>query len=409
MSTIIHIMKIVHISVYPAKDSFNSPDQSGVAYYTHCLVNELERQGYNNVVLCEKMNKVSSQYMENNISVMRCFDRKPGFVFQILRQINAMPNIDIVHIQQEKSLYGSLLTAYLLQFLILWLKIRGIKVVTTIHGLVSYQKINTQFLTQNGAKNMPAWLGKIGFFLIYQPLFWFSHKIIVHTKSLLETAKKDYHGNSKVYMIPIGIELLKTSDLAESKKKLGLDTTKKTILFFGFTNGYKGLDLLIEGFSEYSKQNSDAQLYIASGPSPNLIHDQGYMTNTYHRLREKAEDMIDAKHYKWPYGSIKESDIQTIYSAADVVIFPYTVMLAGSGPLSIAMSYSKPYLVSQPLSEFTIKAELVFDLNSKSVSDTFFAFFSNHQNHTIKFNEFKESVSWMSLVKNQYRAIYKNL
>ena len=399
-------MKIVHLSVYPPKNSFNSPNQSGVAYYTYCLVNELDKQGYENIVLCEKINDISESYTQNKTQVVRCFDRKPGFILQVMRQIKAIPSIDIVHIQQEKSLYGNLITAYLLQFLLLWLKIRGIKVVTTIHGLVSYDTINTQFLAQNGAKNMPALLGKFGFFMIYQPLFWFSQRIIVHTKSLLATAKKDYHGNGKTYLIPIGIELLKTESIDAAKRKLGLDISKKTILFFGFTNGYKGLDLLIEGFSEYSKQNSDAQLYIASGPSPNLVNDQDYMTNTYERLRTKAAKMINSSNFIWPYGSIEENMIQTIYSAADVVIFPYTVMLAGSGPLSIAMSYSKPYLVSEPLSEYMTNSDLVFQLTSKSLQSVLKSFFSEYSKNQSSFEDLKLNLTWQSLVQREYNHIY---
>jgi glycosyltransferase involved in cell wall biosynthesis len=48
-------------------------------------------------------------------------------------------------------------------------------------------------------------------------------------------------------------------------------------------------------------------------------------------------------------GFVKEEDIPLYFSASDVVVLPYRTLMSASGPLSIAFSFNKPFLVSKAL------------------------------------------------------------
>lgn len=400
---------IVHVSIYPPQQDKYSNKQSGVAFYEQNLLEALAKEGYRNIVLCEKLNNKFENYMQNDVQVIRCFDLNIGFIFQLSTWVKKLKPT-IVHIQQEKSLYGNIVTAWFLQWFLLYLRLKGIKVVTTIHGLVEYQTITQDFLNQNGAKNMPAWLGKIGFWAIFQPLIWWSHKVIVHNNKLAAIARKDYGGKNKVYVIPIGIESFEQMNQLTAKKRLGIAKNTNVILFLGYANGYKGIDLLIESYAKYYKSNPNTKLIICSGPSPNLEHDEQYMKYTYHRLRNKASSMLQHKSYIWPFGTIPSADFIVYYSATDVCVFPYLQLIASSGPMSICIGYNKPYLVSKPLSEFALFPKYVFDTNTDSLSKSLQVFFSSDKKITQKkVQKLKEKLLWSSIVKSSYNKLYNNL
>jgi glycosyltransferase involved in cell wall biosynthesis len=55
-------------------------------------------------------------------------------------------------------------------------------------------------------------------------------------------------------------------------------------------------------------------------------------------------------------GFVEERHIPLYFQAADLVIFPYRTFMSASGPLSFALSFEKPFLVSEALQEvFTTK------------------------------------------------------
>ena len=138
-------MKIVHVSVYSPKGEKYTANQSGVANYTKNLVEALQKEGVGeNIVLCEFWPDLENNYMENGVQIRRCFNPGIKYVFQIFREIKKIKP-DIVHIQQEKSLYGGLFTAVELKFLILSIKLLGIIIVTTSHGISVLSKINNSY------------------------------------------------------------------------------------------------------------------------------------------------------------------------------------------------------------------------------------------------------------------------
>jgi glycosyltransferase involved in cell wall biosynthesis len=394
-------MKIIHISIYPPKGEKHAT-AGGVASYTKNLITNIPYSKNDQVfVLTNKLDNKRDEYIENGIKIIRCFDKKPKFFWQILKEVRKI-NPDTIHIQQELALFGNVLTAYLLQWLLVALK--KYNLIITLHGVVSLEKINKKFIKENNS-NLPIWLTKIAFRIIYKPLCLWSDKIIVHEEYFKNILIKEYKvDNNKIETIYHGVEDFQTIDKEDACKILGINPTKDICLFMGYLTGYKGIDLLIEGFSEYAQKNSNTFLIIGAGKHPKLKDDKIYLQE-YKRLQGKAEKMIPKNQYKW-VGFIDEEEIGVYYSASDVSIYPYTISMSSSGPMAIAIGYQKPFIASDVFKE-VLPDKFIFQRNEKALSKKIEEFFHNQEIFQKEISEMKNNRLW-TRVGQQTFNIYKN-
>jgi glycosyltransferase involved in cell wall biosynthesis len=399
-------MQVVHITVYPPKGEGATSKQSGVSQYSKDLITELQKNGVNNTVIAEVIDS-KDDYIEDGVRVIRAFRPGAMSIFDIYRLLNTL-RYDIVHIQQEKSLFGGLLSAYLLQWLLLILKLRGKKIITTIHGLTSYKEMTKQFFSENGARNMPVLIGKIGFFAIFQPLFWYSSKIIVHNSKLLQKAIEDYGGKSKVECVQIGVLQRVNKDINVAKKQFGISTDEKVVMFFGYVNGYKGLDMLIDAWGIIKSKGYRYKLLIGAGPSPNLVDDQYYLENTYNRLVKRTKEELGFSCI-WYAKSVPEEEVVDYFSASDLVVFPYKTMVASSGPLSRALGYGKPYLVSRPMESLALDERLICELDPVSLANSIINFFEHDIATVISFEKILSECNQEYVAKEKHIPIYKSV
>lgn len=115
---------------------------------------------------------------------------------------------------------------------------------------------------------------------------------------------------------------------------LNLDADYSYLLFFGFIRAYKGLDLLIEAFSDERLRDMKLKLIVAG----EFYEDSG----RYHELIKKyklEKDIIFFDHF------IKDSEVPIFFSVADLVVQPYK-SATQSGVTQIAFHYEKPMLVT---------------------------------------------------------------
>jgi len=368
-------MKIVHISIYPHKDK-KDLKSGGVASYEYNLVNNIPYEKNDEVfVLCEKIDNKYEEYQDKGIKVIRCFNRSPRYFIQLYRVITKI-NPDVIHIQQELALYGNIITSCLLQFLILLIR-RNYRTVVTLHGVISIKAINKDFIKENYAK-YPVILVKLGFYFIYKPICLFVAKIIVHEKCFKDILIEEYGvKKDKIEVIHHGVPDLKAMDKGLACGKLDLDSSKNIVLFMGYLTGYKGLELLIEGFSDYSKLNSNAFLIIGAGKHPRLANDIDYLEE-YSRLESKAKALIPENMYRW-VGFIPDDLVTTYYSAADVSVYPYTIQMSSSGPMAIAIGHEKPFLASIVFNSFIENNEILFERDKLSLENSLDRFFKNKE------------------------------
>jgi D-inositol-3-phosphate glycosyltransferase len=124
------------------------------------------------------------------------------------------------------------------------------------------------------------------------------------------------------------------TDRTEAIVKLNLDPACSYILFFGFIRAYKGLDLLIEAFSDSRLRNKNLKLLVAG---------------EFYEDKKPYLDMIN----KYNLGNeiilfdnfVRDDEIPVFFSAADLVVQPYK-SATQSGVTQIAYQYEKPMLVT---------------------------------------------------------------
>jgi D-inositol-3-phosphate glycosyltransferase len=121
----------------------------------------------------------------------------------------------------------------------------------------------------------------------------------------------------------------------EALTRLKLNEKDSFLLFFGFIRAYKGLDLLIEAFSDKRLRNRNLKLIIAG---------EFYEDDTpYKDLIKKNNldnEVVLFNHF------IKDSEVPLFFSVADLVVQPYKTATQ-SGVTQIAYYFEKPMLVTE--------------------------------------------------------------
>lgn len=390
-------MKIAHISIYPELNKKHT-NLGGVSSYTKNLVMSMPYKKDDRVyVLCNKINSKYEKYKDSNIHIIRCFDKNYKFIFQLSKVIKDLKP-DVIHIQQELSLFGNPFTAYLLQwFLFIH---RQYSIVITLHGIVSLKEINRKFIKENGY-SLPKWLVKLSFVIIYKPLALWVKAVIVHEDYLKKVFIEEYGvTKEKIYVINHGIEDLKPVAMNIAKKKIGLNNKKGVVLFMGYLTGYKGIDLLIDGFSIYAKKNKNAFLIIGAGKHPRLKNSKKYLSE-YYRLYDKAQNSISPNQYRW-VGFIPEEELKYYYCAADVSVYPYVFFMASSGPMALAIGYRKPLILNNVF-QGTSDDMLVFSNTANDLSKALIKIFMNRNKYKRATDKLRRERLWPVIGNKTYR------
>ena len=117
----------------------------------------------------------------------------------------------------------------------------------------------------------------------------------------------------------------------EAAELLGIDPSRKTLLFFGLIRDYKGLDILLEAFRDLP---DDYQLVVAGEPYGSF--------DKYQKIIDSLPGK-DRVHVFPKY--IKDSEVKTYFSAADVTVLPYR-SATQSGISSISYHFEVPMIVT---------------------------------------------------------------
>jgi len=128
------------------------------------------------------------------------------------------------------------------------------------------------------------------------------------------------------YGLPVGRK--------EALAELKLDDENSYLLFFGFIRAYKGLDLLIEAFSDKRLRNRKLKLIIAG----EFYEDKTLYKDLIKKYNLERE-VIFFDHF------IKDNEVPLFFSVADLIVQPYKTATQ-SGVTQIAFYFEKPMLVT---------------------------------------------------------------
>jgi glycosyltransferase involved in cell wall biosynthesis len=397
-------VKIAEVTVYPAKAQ-KHVKASGVASYVKNLFGNVPRRSQDDVyVVCEKLNGTAEAYDEDGLHIIRSFDRNVTFAGSVYKQLRRIQP-DVVHFQQEMALYGAVYTMYMLQLLLLVLRLKKVSTVVTLHHVVDIKKVDKQFVRANSSR-APAWAVKCAFITIYRPLATWAHALIVHEQCFKDLLVAQYGvPAAKIRVVPHGVENLQALPVAVARKQLRLQQKQHVVLAMGYLAGYKDYGLLIEGFALYAATDPNAYLVIGAGKHPKLENDPAYL-KIYTNTQAKAHTLIPEDQYRW-VGFIPEVDIATYYSASDVSMYPYKMSMSSSGPMAIAMGYERPFLGSDVYAE-VLPASVLFERTPAALAAKLHDFFANQRNYQQLSHTMKRERLW-STVGKQTMSVYKEV
>jgi glycosyltransferase involved in cell wall biosynthesis len=207
-------------------------------------------------------------------------------------------------------------------------KLLGKKVVLTVHNVNTERRDN-----KDSAFNR--------FTLRVQ--YRLADHLFVHTEKMKEELIDEFGAQAgRISVIPLGINnFAPQTNLtsAEAKRRLGIRTDEKAILFFGRITPYKGLEMLVEAFQKSLPSADTYRLMIAGRPEE--ATEAGYWFPIREALRadvQKGRVLVRAEH-------IPDAETEVYFKAADVLVLPYRDIYQ-SGILFLGYSFGLPALAA---------------------------------------------------------------
>ncbi|NET08848.1 MAG: glycosyltransferase [Symploca sp. SIO2B6] len=208
---------------------------------------------------------------------------------------------------------------YSIKFLIdiILVKLSGTQITWTVHNLISHE---VQF-------------PKLEYYIQAFLLRLVDH-LIVHDENAKSALVQLYKLNlDRVSVVPHGHYrdvYGQSTDKISARKKLDLPLHDLIYLNFGMLRPYKGIESLLVAWKEYSSLEQ-ATLIIAGKPNTS-----SYEKNLKNTISNSEKVVLHAQY-------IEDEDVATYFSAADIVVLPFTNILT-SGSLLLAMSFNKPVI-----------------------------------------------------------------
>lgn len=334
------------VSPYPLEGD-ETTSFSALAGYTKTLLSCMDGNYRDKIVVLAQRTSRGKNFIEKleGLDVFYVWRyNNPLFFLDIL--IAVIKNkIKVIHFQHEVFVFGKkqYVYPYLNIILLLILRIIGVSVVTTVHGVVSLKSINKKFSESNKVR-APLFLIKFGLRIMYKLTCNLSSEVIVHNQKLSSLLQKDYRvRGSKIHVIPHPLYKYETTGVRPLFLEENLlQEAKNIVLFFGFLAPYKGLDTLIQAAT--SKKIVDSNIYfLIVGSVPKRYLGDALYNSWLNGVKEKSG--INKK-ILWSSNYVPDNEIGGYFEIADLIVIPYSQAMSASGPLSIAIYYEKPVLVS---------------------------------------------------------------
>ncbi|HKE38077.1 MAG TPA: glycosyltransferase, partial [Candidatus Baltobacteraceae bacterium] len=332
-------MKIAIVTSFPEKGT----NKSGIAYFAKTVLDPVIDGSDEFVILADKDGdeRTNTEQYAPNVTIRRCWKFGYFAPFQILREA-LRQKFDVLHLEYDVYLYGGVVAAVILPFVLrLIALLRGAKIVTTLHGVVSQRVVTREMLRENGFVLPYSRIGKAGFFTIYSLFNWASDRIIVLEIKLGEILEAEYGVPRRKLFVcphPLMYECERPS-LSEARRRCGIGDGR-VALFFGYASYYKGLDVLLDAVKIARRELPDLQLHLVASRHPRLQGTERY-EEFYGAFKAKT-DAVGARLYDF----VPEEQLADLLAASDVVVLPYTAAYGASGALNAVFAARRPVLVS---------------------------------------------------------------
>ncbi|HFA49460.1 MAG TPA: glycosyltransferase [Bacteroidetes bacterium] len=216
---------------------------------------------------------------------------------------------------------------------------------------------------------------------------------IAMSRSVLEDIKQ-FSGRPSLFVPhPIYDTYGKICGREEALAHLGLDSSFRYLLFFGFIRDYKGLDLLLHALADLRLRQMKTKLIIAG----EYYGNREFYEKLIAELGIGGQLVIRSDY-------IPNEEVRYYFGAADLVVQPYK-SATQSGISQMAYHFEKPMVVTDVggLPEIVPhgKAGYVVPVDAQAIADAVFDFFQNNKMEVMARGvaEEKKRFSWSNLVE----------
>ncbi len=394
--------KIISITSYPPKDTLYGKKVGGLASYAKNTIKAMKNTSF--IVLAQELPDNPRKYKEGKDTVIRCWEvNKISQHFQFIKNsLKYKDKTNRILVEFELKSFGDPFVTGFFPFTLFVLKLLGFKINIVIHQVLTNLKKLSPHLGEN-PDSLKVKIENILMQFVYKLVCLPATKIIVmdeiHRKNLAR------HTNiEKVHVIPHGVDT-EISKKAHKKLPQMLEDSDKfqggrfTLMIFGFVNWYKGSDWLLNSYktilSRHPQFKENTQLVIAGGPNPTQRNNPVY-DNFYSDMKKTAENTPNTVLT----GFVDEKDIGAYFHHADIILLPYRVLMSSSGPLSLAVSYAKPFLLSDNLKPYIETADFKKSLEQNQLNPSQIVFALQPEALLNKLNTFINNRVYGEKLKN---------
>jgi glycosyltransferase involved in cell wall biosynthesis len=372
---------LIVISSYPPSGG-EAAKLNAVACYTQNLLRAYK--GRKIVVLSEIVNGYEKPYVDGNILVVPCWRyQSPKLYLDLLAAILRFDRPKQVLVQFEFNMLGSFVHSGLMPFLLLLIKIMGKSATVMMHQVIDdLGKLGGHLNLKKGLKRFILNKGLHGFYLLTGK---FADALIVHEQFLKETLGK-WVDTRKINVVSHGLYLEKPRfSKVKVREILNLGKNDFVLLMFGYITWYKGTDWVIEKVKKLAKEKPQfkIKLIVAGGQSATLKNKAHYK-----RFLSKVKKIGQDRNIIMT-GFVPDNEVSDYFAAADLVVLPYRAMMSASGPLSFALSFSRPFIASNVLSSAFKNPDMKQSLAKGNLNHQDFIF-------NLKGNSFKNMITQMA-------------
>ena len=364
------MMKVGILTQYPGEIG-KSENLSGVATFSEYLFSHFDDSNVELTIYANKEKRQKDYEIKGKKQTIKyCWEKGLNPFFKIWKLVKSNKE-DIIHIQHELFLYGSILTNIFLFIFVFLCWLSRIKVIIEFHAVIPLDKLNKEFAKDNRI-NVPPLLAKVCFLFFYKCISLLCKIVIVHEPVFKKYLISQYHiKKEKIKVVPLPCiepEQIYTKEAARQKLKLSIE--KKIIFYFGYISGYKGLDKLVEAGREFLTKIPNSFLYIAGGLHPRMKTDEDYL-NFVKVLKENSP------HNTYWHGYVQDEEIPILFAAADLMVFPYSIGMSSSGPLAQAIAYEVPFIVSNAFKGIVMNKNCIYGEFVKDLANGIEKFFED--------------------------------
>ena len=259
--------------------------------------------------------------------------------------------------------------------------------------------------------NCDSWFNRLSLRVQY----YLADNIFVHTERMKSELLADFGvPDTKISIIPFGINNTAPNSsmtTIDAKRTLGLRSTDKVMLCFGQIAPYKGLEYLVDAFSELAKRDETYRLIIAGKVKPG-------QTEYWNKIRRKIDDSVFQDQIIVRIQHIPDEEVELYFKAADALIVSYLHIFQSGVPF-LAYSFGLPVIATDvgSLREDIVEGRTGFVCQPRDSSDlarTIDKYFESElfrdlENRRLEIKEYaNERYSW-DKVAAITTAVYSNL